>query len=93
MNTATLVMLAILVAVSGMAALSFIRWRDQKRLIQARSIVTHSDSIMSLNTIGSGLEPWLSGNMLNFIGRSIQHHHQLLTELGAPASKIGRAHV
>lgn len=87
MNTATLVMLAILVAVAGTAALSFIRWREQKRLIQARSIVTNSDFIMSLNTIGSGLEPWLSGNMLNFIGLSIQHHHLLLKELGSPASK------
>lgn len=87
MNTATLVMLAILVAVAGTAALSFLRWREQKRLIQARSIVTHSDAIMSLNVIGSGLEPWLSGKMLNFIGHSIEFHHQLLKELQAPPSK------
>lgn len=87
MSTATLVMLAILVAATAMGALSFIRWRDKKRLEQARSIVTHSDFIMALNTIGSGLEPWLSASMLSFVGRSIQYHHQLLKEFDAPASK------
>src|SRR5690554_7608369 len=87
MSTATLVMLAILVAATAISALSFIRWRDKKRLEQARSIITHSDFIMALNTIGSGLEPWLSASMLSFVGRSIQYHHQLLKEFNAPRSE------
>ncbi len=87
MSTATLVMLAILVAAAAMGALSFIRLREKKRLEQARSIVTHADFIMSLNTIGSGLEPWLTASMLSFIGVSIQHHHQLLQSFNAPSSK------
>lgn len=87
MSTATLVMLAILVAAAGMGSLSFIRMREKKRLEMARSIVTHSDFIMSLNTVGSGLEPWLTASMLSFIGLSIQHHHRLLKALNAPESK------
>lgn len=87
MSTATLVMLAILVAATAMGSLSFIRLREKKRLEQARSIVTHSDFIMALNAVGSGLEPWLSAGMLSFIGQSIQHHYQILKDFNAPANK------
>lgn len=87
MSTLTLVVLAVLTALFGLGALSLVRWRERKRLERAREIVRHTDLVISVGTLGNELEPWISKQMLNFLGSSIQRHFNTLELLKAPANK------
>lgn len=87
MSTLSLVLIAIATAVFGLGALSLLRWRERKRLVYARQVVSHTDSISLLAGLGEALSPWISSPMLNFIATSIQFHHRSLEALAAPENR------
>lgn len=88
MPTIVLILIAIVVAVSAMGALSIIRWREAKRLEFARLVVHHTDTVAVLNSVGETLEAWLSPLMMQFIASTILHHHQKLIAAKAPENRI-----
>lgn len=88
MSTLALILVVIAVAIAGISALAFVRWREAKRLAFARSVVEHSDNIALLNGIGSDLNPWVSPNMLRFFANSINAYYSKLQQLNAPTNKI-----
>lgn len=87
MSTLALVLIVLAVSVFGVAALSFVRWREGKRLAYARKVVEYSDAIALLDNIGNELQPWLSSAMLRFIGNAIHAYHKKLLQLKAPENK------
>lgn len=87
MSTLALVLIVLSIAVTGVSALSFVRWREAKRLAYARQVVEFTDAISLLDNIGNDLQPWLSANMLKFISKAIEAYHSKLEVLRAPSNK------
>lgn len=87
MSTLALVVIVITIAAIGVASLSFVRWREAKRLAFARQVVEYTDGITLLNNIGSELQPWLSASMLRFIGNAVIAYQAKLKAIQAPDSK------
>lgn len=87
MSTLALILIVIAVAVAGMSALAFVRWREAKRLAYARLVVEYSDNITLLSNIGSELNSWISAAMLRFIASTILAYHTKLEQLQAPKNK------
>lgn len=87
MSTLLLLVLALATAAIGVGALSFVRWRERKRLEFAREVVNHTDAITLLDGLGESIAPWLSPQMLGFIASAIQFHNARLNELAAPENR------
>lgn len=87
MSTLALVLIVVVVAILAIAALSFMRWRDAKRLAFARQVVEFSDNITLINSVGSELQPWMSASMMRFLATAINAYHSKLKALQAPENK------
>lgn len=81
MSTTVLIILAILTAVSAVAALSIIRWREQQRLARARLMVELSDLVLQHHDAINVLHPWLSENSIVTLANIIQRANRQMAEL------------
>ncbi|GGY35398.1 hypothetical protein GCM10011297_05650 [Bacterioplanes sanyensis] len=81
MSTVGLVILASIVALAGVAALGFLRWREQQRLEQARKAVALTDDMFQQANVLSVLGPHLSEAARHLAAHHIVDCHQQLTAL------------
>ncbi|WP_419810418.1 hypothetical protein [Bacterioplanoides sp.] len=84
MSTSLLIFLAVLTAVSAVAALAFLRWREQKRLIRARLTIELSDQIMQQLDAASTLLPWLSASCMQYFSELIISNQRRMSEFKLP---------
>ena len=84
MSTSLLIAIAIVTAFSALAALTFSRWLEQRRLERLRQAVMHSDNMNKACLYGEELSKWLSPEALQFIARVIQYHQEQIQLLGIP---------
>ena len=84
MSTSLLIAIAIVTAFAALAALTFSRWLEQRRLERLRQAVQHSDNMNKACLYGEELSKWLSPEALQFIARVIQYHQEQIQLLGIP---------
>ena len=92
MSTSLLIFLAIFTAVSAVAALAFLRWREQKRLARARLTIELSDQIIQQLDAVTTLLPWLSVNCVQYFSELIINNQRRMHTLKlAGSSKVRKA--
>lgn len=92
MSTIGLVILASIVALAGVAALGFLRWKEQQRLEQARKAIALTDDMFQQANVLSVLGPHLSATARHLIAQHILRCHQQLTHLAIkPNQSIKRS--
>jgi hypothetical protein len=84
MSTSLLIAITIVTAFAALAALTFNRWLEQRRLERLRQAVLHSDNMNKACLYGEELSKWLSPEALQFIARVIQYHQKQIQLLGIP---------
>lgn len=87
MSTTTLVILAILTAISSIGALAYVRWREQQRLARARISIDLMDQVNLRFTLADSLKQWISSQCLQYLASNIQTQCLRLNELQAGNNK------